>query len=509
MSRLKHPSRREFMSAAAVTGIAFATPWARGAVSRRPNILFAIADDWSWPHASIGGTGEVHTPAFDRVAREGCLFTNCITAAPQCSPNRAAILTGRHIWQLAEAGTHASIFPRTHPVYPDLLAANGYHVGYTGKGWGPGDWQRGGWTQNPAGREYNEKRFDAVPVDGIINHDYAGNFETFLAARPEGAPFCFWYGGKEPHRKYEVGSGRRAGKDAAKVRVPAYLPDDPAVRNDFLDYFLEIEWFDSQLGTMLSTLEQMGELDNTLVIVTGDNGMSFPRAKANVYEHGVHVPLAMRWPGRIDAGRTEASLVSCVDFAPTFLAAAGLSIPESVTGKSLSPLFGAGGDSANEFVLTGRERHTHARFDNWGYPSRAIRTQDHLYIWNLKPDRWPAGDPDGYHDIDAAPSKSVLTDNPDKYAKYFELSLGKRPEEELYAVDRDGDCMNNLAADPAHADVKAALRAALEKALKEQGDPRMRGSEVFDSYPRVSEMRPELGGFAARGEYNPKYGAPE
>ncbi|MCG3196853.1 MAG: hypothetical protein GHCLOJNM_01333 [bacterium] len=479
--------------------------------SRSPNILFAIADDWSWPYASIAGQKAIQTPAFDRVAREGCLFTNAFVSAPQCSPNRASLLTGRYIWQLEEAGTHGSIFPAKFTVFPDLLESTGYHVGYTGKAWGPGDWKAAGRKRNPVGPEFNQAKFESVPADGIGRIDYAANFENFLGEREKGVPFSFWFGCQEPHRKYEEGSGARAGKRIEDVVPPAFLPDDPIVRNDLLDYFIEIEWFDSQLGKMLKRLEAMGELDNTLVVVTSDNGMPFPRAKANLYDAGTHVPLAMRWPAAFKPGEKRDSPGSFVDLAPTFLAAAGLD-PSNDCGMEGRSLLDSQTppkrhlEGLGEYVLMGRERHSHARFDNLGYPARAIRTASHLFISNLKEDRWPAGDPEGYHDIDDSPTKRLLVGNKDKQATLFELACGKRPRAELYDLASDPECLKNLAEDPKHADLRHTLSMTLNNALELQGDPRTSGrGEIFDSYPRMGVTRPELGGFSEQGAYNPKY----
>jgi N-sulfoglucosamine sulfohydrolase len=503
-------TRRRFMQsvsggiacAAATRGVATAAE-----TERPPNILFAIADDWSWPHASAYGAPAVRTPAFDRVAREGCLFTNALAAAPQCSPNRAACLTGRPIWQLEEAGTHGSIFPNKFRVYPNILEDAGYHVGWTGKGWGPGDWARGGWTRNPAGTEYKPRGRTSPPATGISKVDYAGAFDDFLEARPSGKPFCFWFGAHEPHRVYEEGSGLRAGKALSDAPVPPFLPDAPVVRSDILDYLLEVEWFDATLGRILARLEELGELDNTLVVVTADNGMAFPHAKANVYEYGAHVPLAVRWPAAVPGARVIDELVSFLDFAPTFLEAAGETVPAEMAGRSLLPLLTQRGEyTPRDHALLGRERHTHARYDNLGYPARAIRTRDHLYVRNFKPDRWPMGDPEGYEDTDASPTKSFLIENRETHPELFQASFGKRPEEELYDVRRDPACLENLAEKPEHAKTRRHLRERLDALLREQGDPRVLGTgDVFESYPRMSKMRPELGGFAKQGQYNPKY----
>lgn len=475
---------------------------------KRPNILFAIADDQSWPHAGAYGCPFVKTPAFDRVAQSGVLFTNAFCAAPQCSPNRASILTGRHIWQNEEAGTHASYFPKKLTVYPDLLEEARYIVGYTGKPWSPGNWQGAGRPRNPAGPDFNKRKL-TPPAEGFNTNDYAANFEDFLNGREKDKPFCFWYGATEPHRAYQKGIGLQSGKKLEDAVVPPFLPDTPEIRSDLLDYAYEIEWFDAHLMKMLDLLERAGELDNTLVVVTSDNGMPFPRAKATLYEYGVHMPLAISWPSRIKAGRSVDDLISFVDFAPTFLEAAGVDIPECMTGRSFLNLLASEKsgriDPSRAYVFSGRERHSHARYDNWGYPSRSVRTDEFLYIRNLKPDRWLAGDPPKFYDVDDGPSKNFLMEYKEKYPSYFEAAYGKRPIEELFDIQTDPHCMTNLADDPQYAEVKKIQWDVLQRILSAQGDPRMKGSEIFDSYPRFSPMRPELGGFAEEGKFNPKY----
>lgn len=478
---------------------------------RRPNILFAIADDQSWLSTGAAGDPAVKTPAFDRVASMGVLFTNAISGSPGCAPSRAAILTGRGHWQLEEAGTHASLFPKKFTVYPDLLEASGYHVGLTGKGAGPCNWKDAGWKRNPAGPAYDKRR-TAVRAKGVSETDYAANFEDFLTCKPKGTPFCFWYGGHEPHRAYERGSGLRSGKRLEDVRVPPFLPDTPEIRGDLLDYHFEIEHFDRHLGRMLAALEKAGELENTLIVVTADNGMPFPRSKANLYEYGIHLPLAACWPARAKGGRRIDDIISFTDYAPTFLEAAGVPAPRVMTGRSFVNVLTSDRsgrvDKTRDKAMSGRERHSHARFDNLGYPCRALRTPQYLYIRNFKPDRWPAGDPEGFHDFDDGPSKSYVLEHRKDAAvrRYFELAFGKRPAEELFDIGKDPGCLENLAASDAHKAVKDKLAAELEKTLKEQGDPRLTGrGDIWESYPRFSAMRPELGGFSTQGAYNPKY----
>ena len=476
----------------------------------RPNILLAISDDQSYPYASAYRAGAVKTPAFDRVASEGVLFNKAFVASPGCSPSRAALLTGRYPWQIGAAGTHASSFPQKYPVFPNLLAEAGYHVGHTGKGWGPGNWEISGREHNPAGPAFEERTLEP-PHNGISSVDYAGNFADFLAERSEDQPFFFWYGGHEPHLSYEKGAGRKRGKDPAAANVPPFLPDVPAVRTDLLDHAVEIEWFDRHLGQMLRTLEAAGELDNTIIVVTGDNGMPLPRAKANVYEYGIHVPLAIRWGKEVPGGREVDNLVSLVDLMPTFLEAAGVDPPGTypVAGRSLMNILTTDAegrvDPSREGVFAARERHSSSRFNSLAYPQRALRTDRYLYIRNFTPERWPAGAPqkykeDGslgpmhgaYHDIDGSTTKTFLVNHRDDPAvrRYFHLAVDRRPGEELYDVREDPGCLNNLAENPEYAKVLKRLRSRMNAYLKKTGDPRVTGSgNVFETYKRYSHLR--------------------
>lgn len=479
------------------------------AQTMRPNILFVISDDQSYPHASAYGAEFVETPAFDRIAEEGILFTNAFSASPSCSPSRAAILTGRYPWQIEEAGTHGSLFPKKYEVLPELLEAAGYIVGYTGKGWAPGGWEESGRERNPAGPGFQDRRLNP-PYNFIRNNDYAENFREFLELRPEDTPFYFWIGTSEPHRPYEKGIGIRAGKKIENVTVPEYLPDTPEVRSDLLDYAVEIEWFDRHLGKSVELLEEIGELENTLIIVTSDNGLPFPRAKANLYEDGVHVPLAIRWGEQVTGGRVVSDLVSLIDMMPTILDAAGIEYlgTYEMSGRSLIDILLGAEEFKNPFrdaVYFGRERHSSSRWNNLGYPQRAIRTHQYLYIRNFKPERWPAGSPrriesgrltplhSGYHDIDAAPSLNVMTEQYDDpyFNRFLYLSVGKRPAEELYDIQNDPGCINNLALNPDYEKITRKYRNRLIEKLEETGDPRVTANEdVWESYPRLrGQMR--------------------
>jgi N-sulfoglucosamine sulfohydrolase len=467
----------------------------------QPNILFAIADDWSFGHAGAYGSTWVRTPAFDRVAREGLLFTHAYTPNAKCAPSRAILLTGRQSWQLEEAANHVPFFPAKFKTWAEALREHGYVTGSTGKGWAPGvanDAQ--GKPREMTGRPFNRHK-SAPPTSAIGGNDYAGNFAEFLSTAPAGRPWSFWYGAQEPHRAYEYGSGvSKGGKQLPDVRqVPGYWPDNDVVRNDMLDYAYEVEHFDRHLGRMLDTLSKAGVLENTIVIVTSDNGMPFPRAKGNSYGISNHMPLAMMWRGGITtAGRTVNDYVSFVDFAPTLMDLAGIKWADTgmhpAAGRSLVDILRSSQSSAGaarDHVLVGQERHDVGRPHDWGYPIRGIIKDDTIYLRNYEPTRWPAGNPEtGYLNTDGGPTKTeILQRRRDgRDTRAWALAFGRRPAEELYDLRRDPFCLTNLAADRQHRAEMQRLRQRMEHELRAQQDPRMFGrGSVFDNYVYAEE----------------------
>jgi arylsulfatase A-like enzyme len=468
---------------------------------QQPNIFFCISDDQSFPHAGAYGCKWVKTPAFDRVAREGILFTNAYTCNAKCSPSRSSILTGRNTWQLEEAGNHVPFFPAKFKTYAETLIETGYHVGFTAKGWAPGNpGMVNGKKRELLGPSWNVHK-TTPPAKYISDNDYTANFEAFLKDNPDGKPFCFWFGSTEPHRPYEFKAGvTKGGKSISEIdKVFGFWPDNDTVRNDMLDYAYEIEYFDSHLGKMLNILEEKGLLENTMIVVTADNGMPFPRVKGNAYELSNHLPLAIMWPKGIkNPGRTVDDFVSFTDFAPTFLDLAG--VPEKqggmqkMEGKSLFPVFSETQKGEfRKFMVIGKERTDLGRPDDVGYPIRGIVTNEFLYLRNYHPERWPAGNPEtGYMDCDGSPTKSfILNDRRSKgKSSYWDLNFGKVSGEQLFRVSTDQECMENLAGNPIYAAVKSKLIKKMTKKLKKDGDPRMFGKgDIFDTYPYSEDTR--------------------
>ncbi|WP_316837921.1 sulfatase [Pedobacter nutrimenti] len=488
------------LSAPAILFCAFTVQKKFSQVKKRPNILFAIMDDVTFSHMGAYGCTWVKTPNFDRIAKNGLLFKNAYTPNAKCSPSRSCILTGRNSWQLEEAGNHLSYFPSKFVTVAEVLSQNGYDVGFTGKGCAPVVAKnQDGSPRQLLVKAYNELK-TVPPTKFISNIDYAANFEQFLKNK-KGEPFFFWYGGLEPHRGYEFNSGIvKGGKrisDVPDKDVYPFWPKVDSVKSDLLDYAFEIEYFDKQLGKMLKLLEETGELNNTLIIVTSDNGMPFPRVKGQEYEYSNHLPLAMMWADGIShPGRTINDMISNIDFVPTFLELAGLThktnTMQPVTGKSITDIFTSPKngqvDLRRNYVLVGKERHDVGRPNDEGYPIRGIFQDSLLYLRNFKTDRWPVGNPEtGYLNCDGGPTKTVCLNmvySKTADFKYWLWNFGKRKTEELYNFKKDPACLNNLINDKKYKALSKKLSDHLLTELKKQGDPRMFGKGyLFDQYP--------------------------
>ncbi len=455
----------------------------KGHSHKRPNILMIMSDNQSWNHVGIYGDRIVKTPHFDQIATEGIRFTHAFCASPSCTPARAALLTGQDIWRLKEGANLWGTLPAQFKGYPDWLEESGYQVGYAGKGWGPGNFEAAGRVRNPAGNHYPD-------------------FKQFLAdfKKSDKQSWSYWFSSKDPHRPYGTGTGMEAGIDPSDITVPSYLPDSPEVRGDIADYYAAIQRFDQQIGTLISELKAAGEYENTLIVICSDNGWQMPRGLGNLYDAGTRVPLIISWPGKIKAGRINDDLVSLNDLAPTFLEIAGIEKPRQMTAKSLLPVLQAAhngiADAGRKYVVMGRERHAFVRSQGLGYPARAIRTRDYLYIVNHFPDRWPAGDPPLYGDVDAhmlhypSPTKLYMLKNKDQAdtQPLFDIAFSKRPAEELYHLKDDPDMLHNLSAQTAYQDIRKNLQQQLREYLIRTADPRATSRPAdWDTYPYYQE----------------------
>ena len=469
----------------------------------KPNVVVFITDDESWLERSAYGWSNIPTPNFDRVAREGVLFTRGHTSAPSCAPSRASLLTGRNFWELEEGAFIQAWLPAKFATLPDLMEAGGYFAGYTGKGWGPPEsytWgpdtqPQSGRKRNPAGNSFNDVRL-SKREKGFSDIDYPANFEKFLADRPAGKPFWFWVGSVEPHTPLDPENYRKLeserGVKLADVKVPGFLPDTPGVRKNRANMLYEVCRADDTLGKVIKILEDRGELANTLLIVTADNGTQILRSKANVYDWGTRVPLAMMWPSRVKGGRKVDDFVNFADLAPTMLEAAGLPVPKEMSGRSALNVLTADGSGrvnpSRGWTVTGLEWH--------GEPApislaaRSIRDERYHYVVNysdgprrrVNPRR---ALPDSDYERTAAEGNEIdlVTRHPNHPAvkKYYDLFVNPRPSEELYDTQADPWETTNLAASPEHAEAKVKLKAQLEAYQRHTNDPRITGEmSIFE-----------------------------
>ncbi|GAA5135310.1 sulfatase [Prosthecobacter algae] len=511
---------------------------AAAAAPAKPNILFVFADDWgryASIYAELNGKGgindAVRTPHFDKIAKKGVLFRHAHVNAPSCTPCRSSLLSGQYFWRTGRGAIlRGAVWDEKIPAYPLLLRGAGYHIGKSHKVWGPGspsDAPYGGqrYAFQKAGGKFNnfsENVTEAVaagqPLEAAKQELYAevrGNFQDFLAANDGQKPFCYWFGPTNVHRTWIKGSGKalwNLDPEALKGKMPPYLPDVPEVREDLTDYFGEVAALDQGIGVLLDELEKSGQLDNTLIVISGDHGApGFPHGKCNLYGFGTGVSLSITGPG-VQGGRVVDDFVNLTDLAPTFLEAAGLPIPEVMTGRSLWPVLKSNQqglvDASRTWVVTGRERHVEsARADFSPYPQRALHTAEHLFIINFRPDRWPLGDPyrlDGtdeptaqeitevtrttHPDDDAGPTKAWLVSvrNTTQWKSHYEWVYGKRPKYELYDLKKDPHETKNVADDPAYAEVKTRLEKQLMDELSRTGDLRLINDGAYYENPPLA-----------------------
>ncbi|MDB4512159.1 sulfatase [Arenicella sp.] len=503
--------------------------------AEKPNILMLFADDlgrYASAYADPANPGPndiISTPTFDRIAKEGVLALNAFVSAPSCSPSRAALVSGRHFFR---NGSCSQLHHRWHGKdsadpwnavegYGKRLEAAGYHIGLTHKDhvknnqFGP-QFSKGGKKVNQFSQNVSNSK-DAAEGKELLYEECRKNFALFLKNRKEGQPFLYSFHPTNPHRKWTKGSGKALwGLDPDKLegKMPPFLPDVPEVREDLADYMGEGMAFDKCCEALIEEVKKLGELDNTLIVISGDHGApGFPRGKTNVYDFGARVLFAASWPGKIKPGQVIEQPISLVDVAPTFLAAAGLPAVDTMNGQNLLPaLAGGDHDQLRGWALLGREVHVEtARDRQLPYPVRSLRTPNYLYVINFKPDRFPMGGPQKledenppsweeingntrltYADVDAGPTRTWMLQNRDnpEYALQWNLGFGPRPEIELYDLKKDPHQISNVADTTDYRETQEALHAQLMAELEKNGDPRLDGDQ-FDYPPYCKEGLPK------------------
>lgn len=381
-----------------------------------PNIVFLFSDDQSMPDLGAYGNSAIHTPNLDRMAEEGIKFNRAYVPTSQCSPTRAAILTGRSPHEVGASRLHVNV-PREVTSLIELLNEKGYFTG-----------------------AYRKVHQDNIKSEFDF---YGGRKEalpSFFNERPKDKPFFLWFGSRDPHRPYNSGEYDYL-HDPDEVIVPDYLPDTEAVRKDIANYYNEITRFDRESGEIMKLLEEQGLSENTMVVMSSDNGMPFPRAKATLYEAGIHVPLLIKWPEQVEGGETSDALVSLTDLTPTWLEAAGIPVPAEMGGPSLIPLLKGDQKEAREYIFAERNWH-----DNWD-PMRAVVGKRYKLIQNYRPKVKTLHTLDRLYSPTWDEFERLNNENKlnDRLQWYFASS---KPPVEFYDLENDPGEWNNLATNP-------------------------------------------------------------
>jgi arylsulfatase A-like enzyme len=438
----------------------------------RPNILLVLSDDHSVPHVGCYGNKDIQTPNLDRFAAEGLRLDRTYVACPQCVPSRAAIMSGRSpvAIQMTRFSAPLSLDVK---VFPELLRAHGYYSGVAGR-----TYHLDGSRLPPESEKVFDKydlrtfpkRLDYVKVAGGRREAMIAQYREFLDQVPKGKPFVLQLCFSDPHRPLDRNAIPKP-HDPAKLRLPAHYPDTKLVRDDFARYYDEIARFDGDFGSVLDELSKRGLADNTLVVFMGDNGASQLRGKGTLYEFGVHVPLIVRWPGKVKAGSTTSELISGEDLAPTFLEVAGAAVPKEMTGRSFLKLLRGEAFEGRRYVFAERGAHgsglptNSAAFDLGRCVISARYKLIYNALWQLPYTPVDFANEPFWKELRRIHEDGKLS--PAMSKLYFSPT---RPMFELYDLEADPAEMNNLAGAAETAAVEKELKAVLQEWMILQRD---------------------------------------
>lgn len=397
------------------------------------NILVFIADDAGMDFGCYGYKG-AHTPNIDALADNGLLIERAFLTAPQCSPSRTSMLSGKFAHTIATEDLHDGINNDSTKIVPYYLQQKGYYTGFMLKGhFGKAAQKQFNWYDNGFWPDY---------IKGLWNDKAVGNFTQFLDSADQ-SPFFLWVAFVDPHRPYlDSANAAPAVNKAEDVAVPPYLIDNQETRKDLAAYYDEITRMDDHIGKMLTELDKRGLRENTLIVFLSDNGKPFPRAKGTLYDAGIQTPLIFSWRGQIEPGvRYTQGMVSTIDLAPTFLDVAGVSVPKDMYGQSIRPLFKDQTLPGRDYIFA--ERNWHGTDEH----IRCIRTDDYKLIVNSYI-HLPHGTPSdlstspSWYALKAAQRAGELT------AAQSRLFECPRPRVEIYDLKADPYELLNLADRP-------------------------------------------------------------
>lgn len=443
---------------------------ASSSFAAKPNILFLLSDDHSYPFLGCYGDKNVKTPTLDQLAAEGMKFHRFFTTAPQCVPSRASLMTGRSP-VAARITRFSSPLAKDEITLPELLRSQaGYFTGICGRSYHlDGSGKHFGSEMEEIFEKHKLKTFaERVDFLNVCADDLvASKLEAFLELKPADKPFFMWANFSDPHHEWNAPAEYRP--DPASLTLPAHWPDLPGMRSQLADYCGEVNRLDHTVAGVLAVLKKRGLLDTTVIVFIGDNGAAFPHGKGSLYDPGCNVPCIVRWPGVVKPGTESRALLSGEDLAPTLLAAAGVAPGSKMSGVSFLPLLKGEAHEPRKHIFLERGPHGNAPvalgMSNSGYDlSRAVRSDHHKFIYNCTP--WIP-----YSPVDSAGGAAWKQMREAK--EQGKLSAGlvatyfttPRPVYELYDLDADPSELNNLSGKPALAAAERSLRLALTEKM--------------------------------------------
>ncbi len=435
----------------------------------KPNILFLLSDDHSYPFLSVYGDTNVNTPALDQLATNGIKFHRFFTGSPQCVPSRAVMMTGRSA-VAARMTRFSSPLPRDEITLPELLRdQGGYFTGICGRNYHLDSAAK---ISGPLLKVFQEHRLKTFidRVDSLntcADNEVAGQLAAFLDKKPVDKPFFMWANFSDPHHVWNAPADFRP--DPATLKLPAHLPDLPGVREQLADYSAEVNHLDRTIAGVLHEIVKRGMIESTLIVFCGDNGAALPHGKGSLYDPGANVPFIVQWPGVVKPGRDSRELISAEDLAPTLLAAAGIQPGTKMTGMSFLPLLKGEEFQPRKYVFVERGPHGSApvtvNMTNAGYDlSRSVRSDRYKFIYNCTP--WipysPVDSAAGaaWTQMTKANADGILA--PGLRETYFTTP---RAVYELYDLEADPSELNNVSGRPPFTAVERELREALAEKM--------------------------------------------
>ncbi len=424
------------------------------------NVVVFIADDVSWNDFGCYGNTSANTPTIDSLANNGLIFKQAFLTTSSCSPSRASIISGRYPHSTGAPELHMPL-PDDIPTLGGVLKKSGYFVGASGK-WHLGDAAK--------------KDFDHV-LDTDIGLGGEDRWNELIDSIPENKPYFLWLASIDAHRVWGENKFNGTTKEES-IEVPPYMLNDSVTKKDFASYYDEIKRFDYHIKNSLKHLENIGRLDNTLVIIMADNGRPFPRDKTRMFDSGIKTPLIFYWHGKdIGDGKETEAMVSSIDISKTILELSNIKSPDSFQGLSFAKVLTDANAKHRSHIFAEHNWHDYSAYE------RMVRTEQFLYIENQLPNK-PMSSAADVHSGDAF--QRLVQEFYNNILDTVQLSQfdSIQPRIALFDCINDPHQIQNLAEDPINKPIIDSLAQILHSWQRKTGDsfPNQLTQDRYDFY---------------------------